>query len=259
MNSNIDIEEAIYKINLNRASKRLSKLFRDPLYKRIPPERIEDPRYLVDEQLQDEIYKKYYSNDDDEFDDFNNLSDYQDYQDYQDYLDTPYINAQPKTRMDEFPIYKKTEQGVKLYDINNLHSKQKSKSFGNYSNYSNNYKNSQPIYKFEKPNNYASYNLGNIQKSQTNYTFVPKTKTNKDFNLNKITNIDLHDSVVFEINHNGTIYTFEASNIDFLELESKKYSGNSNIFYDGKIQLSGIISVSSIKSKSTINSDNFEK
>ncbi len=269
-NSNIDIEDTIYKINLNRASKRMSKLFHsEPFYKRIPVNKIEDPRYIVDEQLSGEISKKYYP--DSDSDDFESNSDnYVDFCRNNNLIDPNEYNKQTQ-KLGDFPIYQKTSNGLKQFDVSKFYNKsepeklnptqdsniyrppQKTKSgiknFMNLNsnsnpNYSTNIhstKQSNIINAFKNYSNNSSANNSNSNNSNN-------SNSNNSNNSNEIEQIKLSDPIIIEVKHNGNVYVFELDNIDNLELESLRYSNSKNNkkIYEGKIELSGLVSVSKI-------------
>ena len=88
----------------------------------------------------------------------------------------------------------------------------------------------------------------NIINSLKNYSNNQTSNQNDNPNPVIADQIELNEPVVIEINHKGSKYVFELDNIDNLELESLRYSNSKSNkkIYEGKIQLSGLVSVNKI-------------
>ncbi len=250
--SSIDIEDAIYKINLNRASKRMSKIANpNDSYRRIPVERIEDPRRLIDDQLKEQIILKQYDlsvKDEEEYEDYMSKGSEDSEESQYDFYRNKIIKKTPeKQQLSDIPIYKKTVDGLTPYDINKFNKNKESEKIYRPPSY---YKNKTEVTNNKRDNlinalkNYSNSNNNNNDNQTNNQT--NNQVNNQNDNLVIEDTIELNKPVVIEFNHNGCKYTFELDKIDNLELESLRYS-NSKInkkIYEGKIELSGLVSVS---------------
>jgi hypothetical protein len=102
------------------------------------------------------------------------------------------------------------------------------------------------IKKYANSNSNSNSNSNFNSNANSNYNNQPNNPNNPNDNTLIVDKIELNEPIVIEINHKGSKYVFELNNIDNLELESLRYSNSKSNkkIYEGKIQLSGLVSVS---------------